>query len=129
MVAGPFDLLTQTPVPGSVQLWALTEVPLGPLSYADLDALRVPGLQPGVVTWDRSLEVIPGVQVVRGYSVEFGPLPPGETGAGVAGFAIVDVGGSGPLAVVVNPDGGFYLPPYPETLVIVCTAIIARGGE
>lgn len=128
-MAGPFDFLVLSPVPARVELWALTEVPLTAQTYSDVVALRVPNLPPGVVRWDPTQDVIEGVQVVRSYAVEFGPLPPDESGAGVGGLAVADVEGAAILSLVAAQGGDYYLGPYPATLIVEGTAIMVRRGE
>lgn len=128
MTSGPYDLMSQPTVPQCVEMWALVEIPLSPLSYSDIEALRVPGMPAGVIAWGPVQEVIPGVQLVRSYSVEFGPLPEGEAGATIAGFAVVETVGRNLLNVRPYPSGDYPLGPWPISVVMGGEAVAARGG-
>lgn len=125
----PYDLLTQTEVPASVQIWALGQIPDGTLSLIDVQDLQTPGVAAGQVEWSPPDQKIAGVLTVRPYRVRFGPLDAGLSEVGVWALAIVDTSGDGELLSLSNMNGPFMIPAYPGQLELSCVAILVRGDS
>lgn len=127
-MAGPYDLLTRDPVPDTIQVWALTALPSGPSSLADVKMRMIAGSPIGAVVWGGLQTVIAGVQALRPYQLRLGPLPPGIEVQPVGGLAVVDTGGQGQLLDLVEMPAQLWLPEYPAYLSLGLNAILVFGG-
>jgi hypothetical protein len=91
----PYDLASADPVPSTVAWLALSVVPDAPMSYADVLAAQVPGVN---VSWlfGDVVAAAPGQLAWRSYTlIVSGPAAPDAYPLEWAGFALVDTSDPG----------------------------------